>query len=307
MSTDLCLGVARKIITPKVGALLCGYAPDTVSTSVHDDLRATAFYFCKEDVQALLMSIDVCSINTALCNELRDEIEKKYGILRGNCIIHTIHNHSGPNLTGQFGWGDIDREYYESIFRPTVLATVEESMRAPVSVKMGVATGESLIGINRRELKAENRARLGQNPCGPFDPKMTVISFKDGDGKCVANMIHYGMHGTCAGKNTEISRDWSGVMVDEIENVSGGITAFINGPEGDVGPRLSNGYTTGKGDIRYAERHGAIAAQDAYRIYRSLCRLISEFLLMTQKKDTRNFAAIRSISMRLRLNILKDR
>lgn len=28
---------------------------------------------------------------------------------------------------------------------------------------------------------------------------MTVISFADKDGRVVANIVHYGMHGTCAG------------------------------------------------------------------------------------------------------------
>jgi len=92
---------------------------------------------------------------------------------------------------------------------------------------------------------------------------MTVISFADEEGKVVANIVHYGMHGTCAGRNYEISRDWAGVMVDDVERVSGAITAFFNGAEGDVGPRLTNGLTTGNGDITYAERHGALAAHDA--------------------------------------------
>jgi hypothetical protein len=58
-------------------------------------------------------------------------------------------------------------------------------------------------------------------------------------------------------------------MTDELEAVSGAVTAFINGPEGDVGPRLTNGKTTGVGDIGYAMRHGAYAASDAVRIYNS--------------------------------------
>jgi hypothetical protein len=75
------------------------------------------------------------------------------------------------------------------------------------------------------------------------------------------------MHGTCAGRNHEISRDWAGVMVDDVERVSGAITAFFNGAEGDVGPRLTNGLTVGNCDITFAERHGAVAAADAVSIY----------------------------------------
>ena len=116
---------------------------------------------------------------------------------------------------------------------------------------MGLAVGDSSIGVNRRQLNSQNKIMLGQNPWGPYDPKMTVISFADEDGIVVANIVHYGMHGTCAGKNHEISRDWSGVMIDEVERVSGAVTAFFNGAEGDVGPRLTNKKTTG--DITYVE------------------------------------------------------
>jgi len=60
-------------------------------------------------------------------------------------------------------------------------------------------------------------------------------------------------------------------MLDCIETVSGGVTAFFNGFEGDVGPRLSNKGTCG--NIHYVEELGKIAAEDALRIYNQ----ISEF------------------------------
>jgi hypothetical protein len=83
-------------------------------------------------------------------------------------------------------------------------------------------------------------------------------------------MVHYGMHGTCAGSNYEISRDWSGVMCDMLEKDSKAITAFVTGPEGDVGPRLSNGRTTGNRDITYVYEIGNKAALDAVKIYKSI-------------------------------------
>ena len=43
---------------------------------------------------------------------------------------------------------------------------------------------------------------------------------------------------------------------------------FINGAEGDVGPRLSNGATVG--DISYIYEIGGIAAADAIRAYTAL-------------------------------------
>jgi hypothetical protein len=67
-------------------------------------------------------------------------------------------------------------------------------------------------------------------------------------------------------------------MVDDVERVSGAITAFFNGAEGDVGPRLTNGLTVGICDMTYAERHGALAAHDAVGIYKKLGAYKSESL-----------------------------
>jgi hypothetical protein len=97
---------------------------------------------------------------------------------------------------------------------------------------------------------------------------MTVVSFKNKEDKVFANIIHYGCHGTVAGLSTKISRDWAGVMTDALEEESGAITAFFNGPEGDVGPRISTGGTTA--ELPYIYEVGKIGAKDAINIYNSI-------------------------------------
>ena len=110
---------------------------------------------------------------------------------------------------------------------------------------------------------------------------MTVISFATREGKPIANLIHYGCHGTAAGRNPDITRDWPGFMVDGLERETGAITLFFNGAEGDVGPRLSNRQTTGDtqdfsvvteptGDIGYAREIGTFAAVDVITAFRSI-------------------------------------
>ncbi|MBR4186257.1 MAG: hypothetical protein IKQ87_10840, partial [Clostridia bacterium] len=45
-------------------------------------------------------------------------------------------------------------------------------------------------------------------------------------------------------------------------------SAYWNGAQGDVGPRLTNGATTG--DIRFVEELGGVAAQDAFRAWEAV-------------------------------------
>ncbi len=269
MEEQLFLGVGRRTITPKVGTHLTGYRPGLVSTSVNDDLTATAFYFKQGDTCALIVCVTLCGVSLEITNEIFQYALKKHNIPRSAAIMNSIHTHSGPNLIGGEGFGDTDTEYRYGIFLPQTVAAIDEAVANARPVQMAIATGESLIGVNRRELTADNKIQLGQNPWGPFDPQMTILSFKDEADVPVANIIHYGAHATASGANSEISRDWPGVMTDILEAETGAVTAFISGPEGDVGPRLSNGETTGNADIRYAMRHGAWAGQDAVRIYKT--------------------------------------
>ena len=217
---------------------------------------------------SIMISAAVCLIKTEIADELRKIISEENNIGINNIVIASTHTHSGPALQDQSGWGNLDEEYYNNIFKPAVLKATADALASIEEVKVGFATGDSLVGVNRRELNLENNIILGQKPWGPFDPKMTVISFKNNKDEVVANIIHYGAHQTAAGNLPVISRDWSGVMTDALEAESGGITVFFNGPEGDVGPRLSNGKTTG--DMSYVEEIGQVAANDALRIYRNI-------------------------------------
>lgn len=265
---DFLAGAGRQVITPAVGARLYGYTPDVFSTTVNDDLTASAFAFARGEAKALMISVTVCLVSTALSDEIRSKTAAVTGVPAAHIILCATHTHSGPCTAGNTGWGELDRSYCDEIFIPGVLTaarTAVENLRPAV---MGAGTVNSRVGINRRQFNRDNTVSLGQNPWGCYDPEMTVLSFRAKSGEPIANIIHYGAHCTASGKNTEITRDWAGVMMDRLEAESGAMTAFFNGAEGDVGPRLSNGHTVG--GLRYAMEHGAVAAADAIEAFRRI-------------------------------------
>ena len=268
MTKILLAGAARRDITPEVGTLLYGYNPHQVSTSVHDPLNVTAAAFSDTRETALLLTVTVGDFQTALSDEIREKIGKLCGIPAENVVISATHTHSAPNVAGFEGWGDVDRPYVDQIMLPAMLAASMEAVEKMRPAEIGIGTCLSDVGINRREHYRNGGIGLGQNPWGCYDPVMTVISVKGVDGSGILNMIHYGCHGTAAGCNHEISRDWSGIMCDRLEAVTGTMTAYWNGAQGDVGPRLTNGQTVG--DIHYVEELGGVAAQDALRAYRDI-------------------------------------
>ena len=270
MSEKLLLGVSKTTITPEVGGNLMGYNPTTYSESIHDDLTATAFAFSQGETKALLVTVSLCVIGFDINEKTVTMISEKFGIPKYNIILCATHTHSGPITKFQAGWGDCDHKYIEEIMIPGIMNACDEAVGKMQPVKVGIGTGESLVGCNRRELRADNTIALGQNPWAPLNKNMTILSFKNEEGEIVANIIHYGCHGTASGCNKEVTRDWPGVMEDTLTRDTGGISAFINGPQGDVGPRCTNGRTTGAGNIAYAIELGGYAARDAKTIFDSI-------------------------------------
>ena len=268
MQEQFLAGAARAVITPPVGACLYGYKPNWESTSVHDDLTLTAAAFRQGSLSALLVTVEVGDIHTDLCNEIRCALEIETGIPAAHILLSATHTHSAPNVSGMEGWGEIDRPFYENILLPGALQAGCEAVRALRPAQIAVGTTRSEVGINRREIRPDGSVALGQNPFGAYDPEMTVACVRGTDGKGILNLIHYGCHGTACGLNREITRDWSGVMIDRVEKETGVLTAFWNGAVGDVGPRLTNGETTG--NLGYALELGGVAAADAMRAVRSL-------------------------------------
>lgn len=261
-------GAAREVTTPAIGTLLYGYNPHQVSTAIHDPLSVTALAVSQNGQTVLLISAEIGDINTELCNELAGKVSAECSVPKQHILISSTHTHSAPNLSGVVGWGELDTNYYENIFLPAVLKAAKNALEALAPAEIAFGTTHSDVGINRREQYINGEIGLGQNPHGCYDPTMTVVSIRNAESKkSILNLIHYGCHGTSAGVNHEITRDWSGIMIDRMETETGTLTAFWNGAIGDVGPRLSNGQTVG--NIKHTEELGGVAAFDAMRAYRS--------------------------------------
>lgn len=261
-------GAASEDTTPELGTFLYGYRPDIACKSVHDPLSVTALAVSQHSQTALLITAEIGDIQTELCSELSEKIAKHCNIDKRNILISSTHTHTAPNLSGTVGWGDIDMNYYESIFLPAVLKASERAVENLCPAEIAIGVTESKVGINRRQHFEDGVIGLGQNPHACYDPFMTVVSIRNSQNKeGVINLIHYGCHGTSAGLAEVVSRDWSGVMIDRLEHETHTLTAFWNGAIGDVGPRLTNGETTG--NLSYTEELGGVAATDAVTAYKN--------------------------------------
>lgn len=268
MITKMKVGVGREIISPPVGTILLGYAPGRPAESIHDDLRVTCMALEHGSTRAMLISADICMFSTETVAFLRKRIHEETGIPAEHVILSATHTHSGPVTSATVGWGNLDRAYVQDILEPQTIIAAKTACAKLQPAVLGIGTTQSDIGINRRQLNRNGTISLGQNPWGPYDPILTVLSFITPDKKPIVNLIHYCCHGTASGMNPEVTRDWSGPMVDCLEEQSGALSVFFNGAEGDIGPRLPNGKTTAT--LKMAQALGAKAGIDAVRAWRGI-------------------------------------
>lgn len=264
----LLAGVGRAIITPKLGTLLMGYPQLRISDNVLDDLTVTAMALRMDDTRTLVLSITTTVIGNELTDAIRSAVSSAtgYGFYEINVCSWQVH--SAPPTQTTWGWGDMDVDYCENILIPGCVAAAQAAIQEIGEVVVGVGTTVSDVGCNRRELTEDGTVILGQNPWGAYDPTMTAIRFLR-NGKPYANIIHYGAHPTAIGATTDITRDWPGIMVDRVESVVGGMTLYLNGAVGDVGPRPGEGVTAHTG-IEGMREVGYKAASDAIRACKSI-------------------------------------
>lgn len=255
------LGAAREIITPELGGLFAGYDSPLPSTGVYDDLTATVFALEFEETRVLMVCLTLAMTDKEQTSQLQDICAKAANVPSDNVIISCTHTHSGP----LYFQGDDPPQYIEKILKPKLLKASSAAAENMQAVTVGIATTQTMVGINRRELLKDDEVILGQNPWGAYDPEMTVISFKCEKGNIIGDIIHCTAHNTACGIITEVSRDWAGVMTDRLEAESGGMTVFFNGCAGDISPRTPNGGSTA--DLKQAMEIGALAGIDAVRAY----------------------------------------
>ena len=270
MKNQFKVGVAREVISPKLGAHLQGYPRIRPTEAIRDDLNATAVAFEKGDLKGVMISADILDAPKQVVDVIRKGIQKETGVDFENIVFSATHTHSGPATKTTAGWGEANDEYVESILIPQTIKAGKLAYENLIPAVMGVATIDSKVAMNRRQYTEKGGVTLGQNPFGIYDSTMTILAFKTLEGEGIVNMVHYGCHGTSSSATLEVTRDWMGVMVDGVETQTGTITAFFNGAEGDVGPRLSNGMTWGTHGYREMEEVGNLATLDAVKAYKSI-------------------------------------
>lgn len=243
-------GVAKVSITPTESIWMAGFGSrNKPSEGVRQDLYAKALALQDDSGKpAVIVSLDLAAIEREMADAIADRCRERYGLSRERLMFNVSHTHSGPvaglvllplyELTPE--QREVIRRYTVGFIDKTVdvVGTAIGNL-APATVEFG--QGFAGIAVNRR------RVARRELP-GPVDQDVPVLRVRDAAGSIRAIVAGYACHATAL-NDYQISGDWPGFAMEEIEKAHPGATAlFIQGAGADSNalPRrtveLAKGY-----------------------------------------------------------------
>lgn len=274
-------------ITPTQPKQLLGYAARK-STGVNDPIHHRIIVLDDGYKRFALVSTELCLVSPSEYDHVAGLVKQQLGIEPLNFWWTMSHTHSAPEV-GTPGLAEVfmgDRykhsvdTAYTTFVKQTLIMGIEEAIRKLEPARLAVGWGFSQANINRRAIDVDGKATLGLNPDGPTDRRIGLIRIDKANGKPLALISNYAIHGTVLGQeNTKISGDVTGVVSKYVEDSTGATMLFINGAAGNLAPIYSVYPTPQAGHLnqfrvllgnRILEANRALApGTDSVRLYSS--------------------------------------
>lgn len=199
------------------------------SSGVHDPLRVRALAFESGGLRVLWMSVDLVGVDPTMVAEVRSRLADPGGGVP-TLIVSASHTHSGPGAYAESAfWGFLAADRESPAVRKAIVDGMEraaraaEGRRAPARLSWGKTT---VTGVAT--------SRLDQ----PLDPELGLLKVMGRDGRPVALVWNYAVHGTALGRvNSLLSGDLMAEASARLERETGAPVLFVNGAAGDVSPK----------------------------------------------------------------------
>src|ERR1700744_877759 len=206
----LLVGVASRVITPRLGCELAGFdARKGVATAVHDDLFARALVIAGPVQCVVIVSLDLIGISQTFTDAVRRRVHASTNVAPRNIILTATHTHCGPVTIQHFFNADqpLDTNYMETL-EGAVVAAIEEAFENKVAARIKTA----LIPVSG--VASNRRTENGQ----PIDPFAGVLLSETEVGEVQAIVVNFPCHPTVLGPNTlEITRDFPHYFAERVQ------------------------------------------------------------------------------------------
>ena len=240
------------------------------SKGIHDPVRVRALALDGGDVRVLWLSMDVIGIDPTLVSELRARLARLDAV-PPTIVLSATHTHSGPGaFAASTFWGLLAADREAPAVRKSLVDAMESAgreawrRREPARVVGGKGT---VTGV------ATSRLDL------PLDPEIGVLKVTAVDGRPLALVWNYAIHGTALGRaNFQLSGDLMGDASARLERETGVPVLFVNGAAGDVSPAAHGWFGV--------DNIGAALAAAAETVWRALPAGRDEALGLAERRIT---------------------
>ncbi len=271
-STDFAAGEGVVTTTPPLGIEMAGFhrpvGKRRVITGIRQPTAARALVVRQQDVQAAIVSLDICGVSRDFVRRVRNRAAKQIGIPAGNIHICATHTHSMPTFRFFRQWGAISPKYRTQV-EGLIVQALERAKAdlAPAELYVGKSRA---VGANynrtSRTWKTDNQFKADSTDDERWlDTRVHVLRFdRSGAGR---NLLwyHFSAHPVCY-TDGNAGPDWPGLveqLVLEKQKIS---PVFLQGHCGDVNPG------SGKPRLGHPEK---IAAEMSAAIGRALDGAVS--------------------------------
>lgn len=191
----------------------------------NDPLHCKAASFSDGEKRAVIISNDLCLINTEYAREIRKETARRLNIDEKAVMVAATHTHSAPAADKTVGWGEIHPDFLE-YWKKLAVETAEKAAKDETEVKAFAGTSplKEKLGYNRVQED------------GPTDTDIRWLKFTKEDGGIKLIIHNHGMHAVVFGsKMLKTSADWPGAANQEILDRGLAENAmFLQGACGDI-------------------------------------------------------------------------
>jgi len=243
----------KEVISPEVGAKICGYDADQVSVTKHDDLYAIGLSVENGPDRLLIVALDLLGLDGETVRDLRSKCAKKAGVPESAVFFSCTHNHSGPESVRRFNMPQyINREYLDYLERQLLkgIGSLAAAEKTTCIVRFNSSFPDE--NFNRRYVTSDNCAtfvplRREYKPLckGHTDQELGLLLFYDvtrvagGDGPVfvIGNYAAHALSTHAPGLGgIRISADFPGFFRAYLKDETGADSMFIQGACGDVCP-----------------------------------------------------------------------
>ena len=233
-------GFGRVNVTPMMGIKLRGYFQTRLADGVLDELEINALALEWGETRAVLLSMDVCSIQREMLLPIKEHVAQANGLPPESVYIHNTHIHTGPYVRNDTD-DPLEQEYYRFVCRRMAdAARFALADLQPATMSWAVGKAPTVAFVRRYRMKdgsVQTNPGIRHpdilEPAGKPDERVNLLRFDRERGDKLL-LVNYGNHPDVVG-GCRISADWPGILRRELEkSITGSKCVFFNGAQGDV-------------------------------------------------------------------------